>query len=528
MHRDVRIQGNRMKQRQKMMHQRRLMRLLSTGVAVTLLSACSAGLQPVEQSEISQVAAIERTRQNASMRPLEGRLSLEEAKARAIKYNLDHRVKLMEATVASGQWRSDKFKQLPKLVAEAGYNWRSEENIRDSTDSVTGAPSLANPSISTDREHISSGLGFSWSLLDFGLSYFNAKQSGDRVLVANEQRRKAMHNLLQKVQESYWKVASAQLLKGEVRRTIVMAEQALADARRAERDQMSNPKESLRYQRYLLDKLHILEQIDRRLNGARLELARLIGLPAGTDFKVARLSRTLSRPPRIRLNIQDMEELAIRANPNLRIEHYKTRIAALETRKVLLRHFPGIRFNYDGKHDNDSYVINQNWNEAALQISFNLLGLLALPANQKLAKAGEELSETRRDAVIMATLSQVHIALQRYRDAVQSYQRASVLSSVDNRLRKLTDGEAEANTISQLDRVSAQTAAIYSRLRRYQALAEVHASLGGLQATLGHEPQIGSIEDSSLEQLQGAIRQAGSDWRGLLRADKQNLRMALR
>jgi outer membrane protein TolC len=492
-----------------------------------LLSACSASLQPVQKSELSEVAQIERARQMAHTAPLKGPLTLDEAMARAIKYNLDHRVKLMEAAVASGQWRSDQFKQLPKIVAEAGYAWRNEENIRNSTDSVTGLPSLANPSISSDREHTTTGLGFSWSVLDFGLSYFNAKQSGDKVLVANEQRRKAMHNLLQRVQDAYWKVASAQLLQNDVRRTIRLAERALGFARKAEKDQMSNSKESLRYQRYLLDKLQTLEQIDRQLSSARLELARLIGLPANTSYRLANISRQMRTPPKVRLNPKDMEQLAIRANPDLRIEHYKTRIAALESRKLLLRHFPGLRLNYGSNYDSDSYVINQHWNDAALQISFDLLGLLALPSNQKLAKAGEELADTRRNAALMATLSQVHIALQRYQDALANYRRASSISRVDERLRRLSEGEVEAETTSELDRVSAQTAALYSKLRRYQALAEVHAALGRLQVTLGHEPVIGDIDASSLKQLQAAIQQAQGHWHKLLKGNKQALKRAI-
>jgi outer membrane protein len=492
-----------------------------------LLTACNASLQPVQKSELADVAQIERSRQRAQMAPLQGPLTLDEAMARAIKYNLDHRVKLMEAAVASGQWRSDQFKQLPKVVAEAGYSWRNEENIRNSTDSVTGAPSLANPSISTDREHTTTGLGFSWSLLDFGLSYYNAKQSGDKVLVANEQRRKAMHNLLQRVQEAYWKTASAERLQGDVRRTIRTAERALAFARKAERDQMSNTKESLRYQRYLLDKLQTLEQIDRQLSSARLELARLIGLPAVTPFRLAKLPRNLDTPPKVRLDLATMEQLAIRANPDLRIEQYKTRIAALESRKLLVRHFPGLRLNYGSNTDSDSYVINQHWNDAALQISFDLLGLLALPSNQKLAKAGEELADTRRNAALMATLSQVHIALQRYRDAIANYRRASSVSRVDDRLRGLSEGEAEAKTNSELDRVSAQTAALYSKLRRYQALSEVYAALGRLQVTLGHEPIIGDIDASSLNQLQAAIQQAQGQWHNVLKGHKPTLQRAL-
>lgn len=48
-------------------------------------------------------------------------------------------------------------------------------------------------------------------------------------------------------------------------------------------------------------------------------------------------------------------------------------------------------------------------------------------------------------------------------------------------------GEAVAN----------KTAAILSLLRRYQALSQVHAASAKLQATLGMEPEIGSVREMS-------------------------------
>ena len=73
-------------------------------------------------------------------------------------------------------------------------------------------------------------------------------------------------------------------------------------------------------------------------------------------------------------------------NPDLRESLYNARIAQEETKRVLLRMFPGLSFNYSLNKSNDSYLINDHWREAGVQVSFNLLSLLSAPQQWKLAR----------------------------------------------------------------------------------------------------------------------------------------------
>ena len=75
--------------------------------------------------------------------------------------------------------------------------------------------------------------------------------------------------------------------------------------------------------------------------------------------------------------VEAMEEQAIGNNADLRESFYNARIASQETRRALLKLFPGLSFNYGVNHSDDDYLINQNWNAAGIQLSFNLLGLLS-------------------------------------------------------------------------------------------------------------------------------------------------------
>ncbi|MDZ5461529.1 hypothetical protein [Azohydromonas lata] len=63
---------------------------------------------------------------------------------------------------------------------------------------------------------------------------YATKQNADRVLIAEERRRKALHILMQDVRTAFWRTASAQKLRNEVHAPLADAATALEDARKAE------------------------------------------------------------------------------------------------------------------------------------------------------------------------------------------------------------------------------------------------------------------------------------------------------
>lgn len=479
-----------------------------------ILSGCST--LNVENAKLS-LPEVRSTLQNdkaalaRDVEPLAGPLTLDGAIARAIKYNAERRYKAMEEAVAMGTFEAGQFDMLPKLIASAGYRDRNNDLITRSVDSVTGAPSLANPYISSSREVLSSEVGISWSLLDFGQSYYAARQNADRVMIAGERRRKALHNLILDVRTAYWRVVAAQKLVPLLRGTIAESEGALKDARTAESDRIRSPLEPLRYQRQLLENLRLLETIEQELSTARVELAALTMLPLTSDYTVAEPAADVNTLW-LQQPMDKMEEVALLRNPDLREGIYNARIAQQETRRAMLKLFPGLSFNYGVKHSNDDYLIHQNWNEAGAQISFNLLGLLSAPAQMRLADAGVTLANQRRMAMQMAVLSQVHIARQQYANTARQYERADAIAQVDGRIAQHIANQAEAQKQSALDRISQQSTAVLSQLRRYQALSNAQAAASRLQATLGMEPAIDGSSNMPLSELTAAVARSLQTW----------------
>lgn len=488
---------------------------IALGVAsLLILSGCSTLNVDSAKLTLPEVHAAlleDKTALARDVEPLNGPLTLDNAIARAMKYNADRRFRAMELAVVQDSFEAGKYDMLPKLVASAGYRDRSNDLITRSTDSVTGEPSLAHPYISSERQALNTEIGISWSLLDFGQSYYAARQNADRVLIAAERHRKALNNLVQDVRSAYWRVVAAQKLLPQLRQTIADSEAALKDARKAEDDRIRSPLEPLRYQRQLLENLRLLETIEQELSTGKVELATLANLPLTADYTVVEPANEVNATW-LEQPVDRMEEYALLRNPDLREGIYNARIAQQETRRALLKIFPGLSFNYGVKHSNDDYLIHRNWNEAGAQISFNLLGLLSAPAQMQLADDGVALANQRRMATQMAVLSQLHIARLQYANTIRQYERADAIAGVDNRIAQHVTNQAEVQKQSALDRISQQSSAVLSQLRRYQALSNAQAAASRLQATLGMEPAIAGASNMPLDQLTAAVGQSLQCW----------------
>jgi outer membrane protein TolC len=488
------------------MQQRALLSPLAIALAVAgLLAGCaSPQLQALSAEEIAAQTKDDGIAARLNVEPLRATLTLDEATARALKYNLDRRARLMEEALSARQYEAGKYDMLPRLVASAGYSARDTDRISIAAD-LAGNPTGASPTLSQEKSHTTTGLEFSWSLLDFGLARYATQQSADRVMAAAERRRKATHQLVQDVRVAFWRAASAQRLQQDVRASLALANEAMADARKAENERIRSPLDSLRYQRQLTENMRLLETIEQELATARFELAGLINAPVMLNTRLV-VDSELPQGDLLAISAERMEETALGQNAELREHIYMRRIAAVEARKVIARAWPNIGFSFGAKQDNDRFLINQSWAEAGLVASYNLMNLLSLPAQQRAAQANIALADQRRLAAHVATVTQVHVAREQLASARKQFQRADALWVLDDQITKQLASREQAQAGSKLERVAAQTTGIVSLLRRYQALAQLHASQSRLQATLGLDPLPGSTDDLTLDQVADQVR----------------------
>lgn len=478
--------------------------MLAGSVALT---GCAISPQDFSTTEMNLINQNDRLVAFADVVPHGEVVTLEEAIARALKYNLEQRVRMLEQSLAAGELEAGKFDMLPKLMANAGYSWRDNYGSRysapytDPTDYTEN--DFSDVDISSEKAHETADLVLSWSLLDFGASYYTAKQNADKLLIANEKRRKAMHTLMQNVRTAYWRALAAEQLSDRVRQTILDAEKALQDSIKLAEERVRAPDESLRYQRNLLENLRLLESVERELASARIELASLIGLMPGTRFK---LQEPAAHAAPLGVDIEQLEARALLQNADLREQFFNARIAAQDTRKALLKLLPGISFEYGGYYDNDRYLIDEQWRAAGVKVSYNLFNLISAPSRMQATERNEALAEARRMALQMSVLTQVHLAQHQYNDALRQFGRADQIYKVDAQMEEIVRGRFQSKMAGEQARISANVTTILSELRRYQSMAKVQESIGRLQASIGLEPQLNSLDSTSLQDLQSQIR----------------------
>lgn len=376
---------------------------------------------------------------------------------------------------------------------------------------MTGQPSLANPSYSQDLRRVTRDLTLSWNVLDLGVSWYNAKQNANRVLIAKERRRKAVLSILGDVRSAYWRALGSQVMQQRLRATIREGEAALRKSRQANVEKLRPPLELLRLQKTILENVRQLRIVEQELATARAELSALMNLPPTTHFSLSARGSAISglKMPTWNVPIARLEEMAFLSNPDALDNAYQARIAVDDTRKAMVKMLPGISFDFSPKYDSNSFLVANTWQEASIRLGSNLVtSILAAPAQIAHSEGNEKVVETRRLAIRMAVLAQVHVATQQVRSTRELFKNARELFDVD---RKIADTVAvrEANDAqSAAERVANQTVALTSEMRVYSTYAQIQAALGRIQATLGvHIASDEEITDLDLDALSSLIRQ---------------------
>jgi outer membrane protein TolC len=340
------------------------------------------------------------------------------------------------------------------------------------------------------------------------VSYFNARQQANRVLVADEERRKTAANLLQDVRRAFWRAAAAQHLHQQIEQAIREAQDALPAARKVETEGLGSPVDSLRYQKALLDLIGQLEAVDHLLDVSKVELASLINLPPGQHYTIAAPPAQSLVIRSVPMPIRRMEETALIFNPDVREQNYQTRISADETRKALLQLLPGFTLSVNPNYDSNTFLTNNDWVTGSAHLAGYLSNLLTAPVRIRRADQSAELSDRRREAVSMAVLAKLYIAYAEYLSDAAEYRYAAELADVDQRLYQQIANRAATDVQGDLERVSAEVSAVFSSLRRYQSYAETQAALGRVYAALGIDPPPARSEELDAAAVDGDVRRA--------------------
>lgn len=479
--------------------------LIAAAVSLALAGCASVKPQPLQTAEVLQRVQKDQVDLYASQEPITAPITFNDALARALKYNLDYRLKQMESALASNLADVSRYDMLPKMLVSAGYVWRNNASGGTSVGIETGEVSLI-PSSSVERDRFLASATFSWNVLDFGMSYFRARQQANQYLIAEERRRRVVQSLLADLRNSYWRALGAQRLSKQADALIARTYQALARSREAEKQGLLPQGQALSYQRALLDSLAQLNARRQDLEVAKRELAALMTIPPGTTFTLA--DEADPKLPGTPTNLRQLEDIALEARPELREEDYRKRISADEARRQITALLPGISFDVGPQYDSNKYAYNNGWIEGGVRVSFDLFRLASMPAVMSANNAQEHADDARRLALSMAILTQVRVSVERYRLSLVDLDLASEGARVDERMAKFARSSVTSRTDSELEAIRTETRALLAEFQRYAAYATAQSAYGRIYNSVGLDVLPGNVDNATIAELSKKLEQS--------------------
>lgn len=466
----------------------KLFRILTVAPFV---ASCTVVPDPFTQSELAQIARADRElifRAQEEL-PASEYLTLEKAFAMALKYNLENRVALLEATLANQSFDLSKTELLPDLAANAGYTNRSNELASFSNSVATGDESLESSS-SQEREQVNGDIRFSWNLLDFGLSYLTAKQGADNYLIAEKAREKVMLTLLQEVRSAYWFAVAMEAMEGQLEDLYIEAEEILEDLQVNLREGLQDPISVLTEMRTIIETLQVLDQVRQSINTSKTRLGQLINIENMDSIRLEvpedydKLFR-VSDDPEV---MQEMELFALTNSADYITEAYNARIEQDETRKTILQLFPGLEFSYGENYASNRFFLNNSWGQFGANITGDLMNLVNVETIRKFRDTSEFLTLTRKLAVNMAVVAGVNITWQDYQNSLIQFDRAVLLNEIDTQLFELTNLQ-EANSVgTNIATIQSKLRAFSSSMGERESYASAQTAYGAYLSSLGINP----------------------------------------
>ena len=458
---------------------------LAAALCALLLGGCAITPRPLDSAEREQLAAETRQKMFEGQDALKGPVTLSEATARAIKYQAEHRQRRMEEAAAEAQLDVAQWDLLPKLMLNAGYSWRNNESFGFG---FTPQGTIATtPTASVERRHTTASIGLAWNLLDFGTSYFRARQLADQKLIAEERRRKAVQTLMHDVRVAWWRAEAAERLLPAADSLLAEIEQAIEKTRYVEARKLLPPVQTATLRRALLDLNQQIAFRRQDLAQAKVELAALINVPPGDELHVAAPGSEAREVPDLTADVDKLEMLALQSRPEIAEEGYRARISADEARKALVGLLPNLSLDLSRNRDSNKFLLNNTWTQAGINVAFNLVKAFSLPALRRSEEAQKRADEARRQAVAMAVITQTRIAAVRYGLVADEFLVWDEAARDDDLIVSYLSSSEKVGIDTELELIRARARAMASHINRDLAYANLQSGVARLFNSVGYD-----------------------------------------
>lgn len=447
------------------------------------LGGCTIVPEPFNAEQLSAQANDRLARVTNNQDPIVGPINLYDAMARALKYNLDYKVELMEEALKLNEVDLSRFDMLPQLVATGGYSGRSNYAGASSRSLLSNTESLE-PSTSSEKNTLMADLTLSWDVLDFGLSYVRNKQKSDEALIALEHRRNVANRIIEDVRTAFWRAVSAERMLEKLNGLELNVEANLASSRALEERRATTPLTALTYQRELVGMQREIQRLQRELMVAKRQLAALMNIAPSDTFSLVLPDRN-TLPLKQPFKVDKMVTVALQNRSELREVNYRLRINSRELDAALLSTFPNFKLFVGANTNSNEFLYNNNWISLGAQASWNVMNIFRYPTHKKTIAAQDTLLDTRSLALTMAIMTQVHVAHARYNHLSKTFKTVQKENAIQMRILKQIRSGFKANAISQQSMIREEMNSLISEVKYDIAFADLQNAYANIFAAIG-------------------------------------------
>lgn len=410
--------------------------------------------------------------QQAKFREMPGeKLTLAQCIEIALKNNLQARISELELQVQNEFQTAEALGMLPQLNINNNFTARSNTPASSSEKLVANGRSYG-ASYSEDKIINYFNIDLMFSMLDFGLAYFNTRQQADRAVMTKFRNERAAQNLIFDVVRAYFRVAAAQRAQQLTSSLIDQCRVRYDQIYKLSQDRKITPSRAFEESRRLMDMEKRLTAYERTYESACVELRTLMGYYPNSMIMVD--ESPLDHTPEYSFlpPMEYLEQIAILQRPELYEADIQKHINVLELRKTILLMFPNVKLYADWSNSNNSFLYNKSWWELGLRAAYNLL---RLPQNIARARAYDKQIDTeefRAYAQAVAVMAEVRIAHGNMMTAKLNFTKNNqIYNDYNEQLQNMLKTRAASRSVAEL-------AIDHIRLDTTQAQIDKLASLG--------------------------------------------------
>lgn len=425
--------------------------------------------------------------------PVPDSLGLAEAVRLGLEHNLDLRIARLQEEIDSDAARAERFRMLPALDVRADVSERNNFPVNEFQNIQTGEVDLSN-TISRERNRKTVEVRLTWNILDFGLSYYRARQAAVQTEISRMDRTRQAQILAMDISAAYLKsvlaennLAYLQRMAEELREYKETADDMVAERR-------LDPITAKDLERQLAALSIEASDLQAEISGMRIELCRLMGVNPMTRFALAddddlldRLRRMLPDPEA--LAPQRLERIALRNRPELYAADLRERARQDEARSALLRMFPGLRLEGALDYDDNKFLINNTWLSVGAGLVSDLLALPGQYSEWKAREKGVDRAELDRLLMTAGVIVQVHMALHEFEVKREQFRLRETAWSISDDLLSMSRERNEAGMQGFADTVVTRRMmeSVVARLERDRSLVELLTAYQRLLVSMGLE-----------------------------------------